>query len=191
VTPEQESELLDLLPRLRELVSGSDSTLHYHSLDRSGTIASLTDITNHHHSLLSSILGAGSYHLSSGAATAAETLAYGTYTPTSSANTNVAASTFYSWGYVRLGPVVIMGGHCDIDPTAAGFTSIDISIPISSAFTDSSQAAIVGGSYISAGTSIGELIIGAAPAANTVRLNFTAVSTASNRRYVLVLYQVI
>lgn len=34
MTPEQESELLDLLPRLRELVSGSDSTLHYHSLDR-------------------------------------------------------------------------------------------------------------------------------------------------------------
>ena len=188
MTPEQESELLDLLPRLRELVSGSDSTLHYHSLDRSGTIASLTDITDHDHSLLSAILGAGSYHLSSGAATAAETLAYGTYTPTSAGTSNLDSATFATvWGYLRVGNTVVTGGTFSMDPTAAGRAYVDINLPIASA---SPNAGASGASFITASNSVGEPIAGTSPGANVCRLNITAVSTADNPRYAVIIYQV-
>ena len=43
LTDGEQQELQELLPKLRELVGGADSTLHYHSLDRvSGSVQSTT-----------------------------------------------------------------------------------------------------------------------------------------------------
>lgn len=190
MTPEQESEILELLPRLRELVSGNDSTLHYHSLDRLDELASLTDIASRDHSLLTTILGLGEYHLTSGAATIAETLASGTYTPTSLGTSNLDSVTFsFPWFYLRLNDVVVMAGNFFANPTAAGLAYVDIDLPVSTA-SGTGSAVVIGGSYISASSSIAELIAGGAPVAGQLRINFTAVSTADNERWAIAMYRV-
>lgn len=56
----------------------------------------------------------------------------GTYTPTLTNVTNVAASTARKCQWNRVGNVVTVSGSCDIDPTAAGATQLGISLPIAS-----------------------------------------------------------
>lgn len=59
-------------------------------------------------------------------------LDHGTYTPTLTGVTNVAASTAYVAQYLRLGNTVTVSGKVDIDVTAAGATELGISLPIAS-----------------------------------------------------------
>ncbi len=59
-------------------------------------------------------------------------LASGTYTPTLTNVTNVAASVTDVMKYLRVGDVVTVSGRITIDPTAAGLTRVDISLPIAS-----------------------------------------------------------
>lgn len=60
-------------------------------------------------------------------------LAAGTYTPTLTNTTNVAASTAYECQYMRVGNTVTVSGKVDIDPTSAGSqTVLGMSLPISS-----------------------------------------------------------
>ena len=66
-------------------------------------------------------------------------LASGTYTPTLFNVTNLAASTPLQCQYMRVGNVVTVSGRADVDPTAAGATRLDISLPIPSNFTDSAN----------------------------------------------------
>lgn len=61
----------------------------------------------------------------------------GTYTPTLSNTTNVAASTAYVTGYCRVGNTVTVYGKVDIDATLAASvaTELGISLPVASNFT--------------------------------------------------------
>jgi hypothetical protein len=60
----------------------------------------------------------------------------GTYTPTLTAVSNVAASTAYACQYMRVGNVVTVSGIADIDPTTGTTTTrIGISLPVASNFT--------------------------------------------------------
>lgn len=59
-------------------------------------------------------------------------LDYGTYTPTLTNVTNLAASTAYQCQYSRNGTVVTVSGKVDIDPTIAGACALGITLPIAS-----------------------------------------------------------
>jgi hypothetical protein len=65
-------------------------------------------------------------------------VASGTYTPTLTAVSNVAATTARSMHWIRVGNVVTVAGHLDVDPTAASstVTQVGISIPIASDFAN-------------------------------------------------------
>lgn len=56
----------------------------------------------------------------------------GTYTPTLTNVTNLAASTAYQCQYMRVGTTVLVSGKADVDPTAAATTRLGISLPIAS-----------------------------------------------------------
>jgi hypothetical protein len=60
-----------------------------------------------------------------------------TYSPTLTNGANVAASTTNTWFYSRIGDIVSATGRISVDPTAAAGTStnVDISIPVASNFT--------------------------------------------------------
>lgn len=64
--------------------------------------------------------------------TTSQYLASGTYTPTLTNTTNVAASTARKCQWIRVGNVVSVSGSADIDPTAAAATLMGISLPIAS-----------------------------------------------------------
>lgn len=69
------------------------------------------------------------------------TFAFGTYTPTLTNVTNVAASTAGVCLYLRLGDIVIVCGQASMTPTASGASTVlGISLPIASAFTASTNA---------------------------------------------------
>ena len=60
----------------------------------------------------------------------------GSYTPTVSAGTNVAATTALNTQYLRVADVVTVSGQCDIDPISlAATTTFGVSLPIASDFT--------------------------------------------------------
>ena len=59
-------------------------------------------------------------------------LTSGTYTPTLTNVTNVAASTAFLCQFMRVGAVVTVSGKVNIDPTAVGATSLAMSLPIAS-----------------------------------------------------------
>jgi hypothetical protein len=56
----------------------------------------------------------------------------GTYTPTLTNTTNVAASTAFTTNYFRIGNLVHVAGVVNIDPTASVATVLEISLPIAS-----------------------------------------------------------
>jgi hypothetical protein len=64
----------------------------------------------------------------------------GTYTPTLTNTTNVAASTASQCQYMRVGNVVTVSGRVSITPTAANTTTlIGISLPVASSFSTAQQ----------------------------------------------------
>ena len=67
----------------------------------------------------------------------------GTYTPTLTNTTNVAASTAFEARYTRIGKHVTVYGTVNIDPTLAAPTTtvMKISLPVASNFTGSAQCA--------------------------------------------------
>lgn len=80
--------------------------------------------------------------------TANQYIASGTYTPTLTNVTNVAASTAYASQWIRVGNVVVVSGKVDIDATLAASTATElgISLPIASALTAEQQ---LGGDAVS------------------------------------------
>lgn len=68
-------------------------------------------------------------------------IASGTYTPTLTNVTNIAASTAYACQWMRVGNVVTVTGKVDIDPTSSGTTTLRISLPIASALAAGNQCA--------------------------------------------------
>jgi hypothetical protein len=68
-------------------------------------------------------------------------LASGTYTPTLTNDSNVAASTAYTCCYLRVGSVVHVSGRVDIDATALGDTFLSMSLPIASNLASAEELA--------------------------------------------------
>ena len=65
----------------------------------------------------------------------------GTYTPTLTNVTNVAASTAYQCQYTRVGDVVMVSGKVDVDPTLVAATVLGISLPIDSVLSSAEKCA--------------------------------------------------
>lgn len=70
----------------------------------------------------------------------ADYITSGTYTPTLFNVSNVSSSTAYQCQYMRIGSVITVSGKIDIQPTSATVTTIGISLPIASSFTNDYQA---------------------------------------------------
>ena len=115
----------------------------------------------------------------------------GTYTPTLTNGTNVAASTAYECQYMRVGNVVTVSGIIAIDPTSASTnTDIGVSLPIASNFGVARQCAGVGASQDS-GTYGQSFAIRADATNDRAQFLLTPTST-SNVAYVFTMtYQVI
>lgn len=129
------------------------------------------------HNSLSGLQGgtAGEYyHLTAAQHTLAGTLAAGTYTPTLTNTTNVAASTAYLCQYLRVGSVVTVSGLVSIDPTAAALTVLNMSLPVASNFGATENC---GGAAMGANGQ--GIAIGADATANNATFVFTAVSVAN------------
>jgi hypothetical protein len=68
----------------------------------------------------------------------------GTYTPSLTNVTNVAASTATICQYMRVGNVITVSGQVSVDPTATGNTEFRMSLPVASNFASTRQ---VGGTF--------------------------------------------
>lgn len=116
-------------------------------------------------------------HNNSGSVTGAtnQYIASGTYTPTLTNTTNVAASTAYECQWMRVGNVVTVSGKIDIDPTAAGNTVLGLSLPIASNLGAAEDLAGVGFNPATAGE--GLAILGDA-VNDRATLQFIAIAAA-------------
>lgn len=96
-----------------------------------GTASDLTSLSGS----LSTVATSGDYADLSGKPTI-PTIDTGTWTPTLSNTTNVAASTAYACNYLRVNDTVICSGVVNIDPTTGLVaTLLGISLPVASDFT--------------------------------------------------------
>lgn len=110
----------------------------------------------------------------------------GTYTPTLTNTTNVAASTAYVCQYMRVGNVVTVSGRVDIDPTATGGTELRMTLPIASAMTLDYQ---VSGTFSSSNSNGGQ--ISAETTADIARFIFSATDVANRGYYFTFTYRII
>jgi hypothetical protein len=104
----------------------------------------------------------------------------GTYTPTLTNTTNIAASTAYVCQYMRVGSVVTVSGRVDIDPTVAGRIVLGLSLPIASALTAAEQ---LGGTFVAAGVTTVNLGSIGADATNDRATFDGVVADVANRSY--------
>jgi hypothetical protein len=86
------------------------------------------------------------WYLSNGSAQAV-VVSSGTWTPTLTNTTNIAASTAYACQYLRVGNTVSFSGKFSLDSTSTGDTVMGMSIPIASAFSQEFHAGGVAASY--------------------------------------------
>ncbi|MFZ9320364.1 MAG: hypothetical protein ACO245_04795 [Ilumatobacteraceae bacterium] len=116
-------------------------------------------------------------------------IASGTYTPTLTNVTNVAASTAAVCQWLRVGTTVTVSGTVQIDPTAAGNTVLNMSLPVASNFTAATQA---GGTFstTTAGQSDNGSIV-ANTASDVFEFRFNAVNIANATYAFSVTYQVL
>ena len=114
----------------------------------------------------------------------------GTYTPTLTNTTNVAASAVTGpFQYMRVGNIVAVAGNITIDPTAAAptATEIGISLPVTSNFGAATDAS-------GCGTAQSSNTVGSFSADSTndrVSMAFQATSSANTSWRVTFMYQVI
>lgn len=179
----------DWYEKLRSLIN--ESIVSFTDLNFSGS--NITSIATRNHNDLQNIQGgvAGQYnHLTNAelaALNAVPTLASGTYTPTLTNVTNVAASANSAAQYLRVGSMVTVSGAVTIDPTAAGSTVLDISVPIASNFASVGQLAGTGNA-----PAVNETAgIFANITDDRARLQFTAVATGNNVWYFHFTYRII
>jgi hypothetical protein len=156
--------------------------------------SNITDIAIRLHNSLQSMQGGTSgeyYHLTSAqhtTLTGLATVASGTYTPTLTSVTNVAASTAYVCQYIRVGSVVTVSGKLDIDPTAAAATELGVSLPIASNLASQQQCAGTGTSV----TALDDPLWIEGDAANDrAALKTTAINIANHSVYFTFTYQII
>lgn len=115
----------------------------------------------------------------------------GTYTPTLTNTTNIAASTPFQAQYMRVGNVVTVSGRANIDPTSTTTASeMGISIPIASNFTAANNLGGVG----SVATTANEISSGGILADTTndrATFRFLSGGTAARDYYFTFTYQIL
>jgi hypothetical protein len=174
--------------KLQQLLSTSDG-IAWTLLDKSGS--ALTDIVTRNHSDLQNVEGSGTHHLSAAqhtTLTGLPTIAAGTYTPTLTNVTNVAASTAYQCQYMRVGATITVSGRVDVDPTAAAATELGVSLPVASNFGASEDLAGVGAL---AATSTENTIILGDTTNDRASIQWVATDLANTAMYFTFTYQVI
>ena len=112
----------------------------------------------------------------------------GTYTPTLTNVTNVAASTAYACQYMRVGNTVTVSGKVSIDPTAGGVAKLGVSLPVASALTTEEQCA--GTANAPGITGQSAAVLGDATN-NRAQIEFIAVDLTNQPFYFSFTYQVI
>lgn len=113
----------------------------------------------------------------------------GTYTPTLTNVTNIAASTATVCQWMRIGDVVTVSGSVDIDPTAAGACVLRMSLPVASNFTATSQAGGTFSTTTSGQSDNGSII--ANITSDVFELRFNAVNIANATYSFTATYQVL
>lgn len=106
-----------------------------------------------------------------------DTSSSGTYTPTLTNATNIAASTAFLARWSRVGNIVTVSGSVDIDPTAAGTTVLEMSLPVASNFSSTIDA---GGTTACALNAARAGTVSAHVANDRAVLSFTADATVTN-----------
>lgn len=117
-------------------------------------------------------------------------LDHGTYTPTLTNVTNVAASTAYTCQWMRVGSTVTVSGRVAIDPTAGAptATELGISLPVASNFASAEQC---GGTAVSPTVAQESAAILADAVNNRASLQYLASHTTNESFYFTFTYQVI
>ncbi len=115
----------------------------------------------------------------------------GTYTPTLTNTTNVAASTASAdTMYSRVGAIVTVGGMVNIDPTTASTNGeLRISLPITSSFSASYQLAGVAAVVNNPGTATAS--INSLSGGSLARLQFNLASVAAQDWVFSFVYRII
>ena len=129
-------------------------------------------------------------HNSAGAVTGTATqyLASGTYTPTLTNVTNLAASTAYVAQWMRVGNVVTVSGKVDVDPTIAGLCQLGMSLPIASNLANAEDCA---GTANASGVA-GQCAAILADAANDrAEMNWIAADITNQAMYYIYTYEVL
>lgn len=111
----------------------------------------------------------------------------GTWTPTITGVTNVAASTAYLSQYTRVGNIVTGSAKFEIDPTAASLVEFELSLPVASNFANNYECA-GSGALATAGTAI---FITASVATDRIFCSYTPASAANNSISIAFTYLVI
>lgn len=143
------------------------------------------------HNNLGSIQGGAAneyYHLTAAEQARVAATLSGTYTPTLTNTTNVAASTAYSCQYARVNGVVVVSGRVDVDPTAAGQVVLGISLPVASALANTNELAGTAAAIAVAGQSAG---IYADTTNDRATMEWVAVDTANRAMYFTFAYRII
>jgi len=112
----------------------------------------------------------------------------GTYTPTLTNVTNLAASTAYSCQYIAVGNVVHVSGRADEDPTAAGLCQLGISLPVASNIANANECAGAASAPGIAGQSAA--ILGDATN-DRATMEWIAVDTTSQAMYFSFMYRIL
>lgn len=105
----------------------------------------------------------------------------GSYTPTLTNVTNVAASTAFLSQYMRVGNIVTVSGRVAIDPTSAStLTEITMTLPIAATFGAQSRC---GGTFARGGTGTGNCGSISADTTNNIALFAITPSSSANFDY--------
>lgn len=149
-------------------ISSGDSTIHFHSSDRSRsnhtgtqTMSTISDLP---------------------------TLSSGTYTPTVVSSTNLDGSATFSAQYLRVGSSVTVSGLLAANATAAGAATLVISLPIASNFSSTTHCAGVAVADAVAGQSAA---IRAETTADAAEVAWIAVNLAQQDMYYTYTYRIL
>ncbi len=116
-------------------------------------------------------------------------IATGTYTPTLTNTTNVAASSALACQYMRIGSMVHVTGLLAVDPTAASAnTVLGISLPIASNFAAAQQCCGTGAALI---TSVDAAAITADPTNDRAIMSWFTSNAANHQMAFSFMYQII
>jgi hypothetical protein len=150
-----------------------------------GTNYTAANITSSNSSI-SITNGSGTINIQTAVVTAS-----GTYTPTATAVTNVAAITVNgTFQYMRVGDVVTVSGSLDIDPTAVGTTTLRFTLPVASGFATAYQLGGTGAANPGS-AELNPAVLSSNASANEADMNFAAIGISSQTWWVHFTYSIV